>query len=240
MKGDLISMTDEQSMSSDYKKLDYTLQSPIDRAKFVENLIQTCDDKTKFTEKYLEILADYIVFAMSKEEKKEKKILTDNRMVTVNKRETSYQGLVSKFENGEDGVFNLITEDKNILLTPKISITQKDIEEIPALKMLREAITIIEQQEKKATGKKKYLLKKQLIEMYQDQYVIKDDYKQPIHSAGYVKMFAKCNFSDDIYIDAAGEPQNRGNVSFFNPTHISALLCNYSDLKEECYSIFTR
>jgi hypothetical protein len=29
-------------------------------------------------------------------EKKEKKILTDNRMVTINKRETSYEGLVSK------------------------------------------------------------------------------------------------------------------------------------------------
>ena len=40
-------------------------------------------------------------------------------MVTVNKRETSYQGLVSKFENGEDGIYNLIINDKNVLLTPK-------------------------------------------------------------------------------------------------------------------------
>jgi hypothetical protein len=46
-------------------------------------------------EKYLEILADYLVLCMEKQEKKERKILTENRMMTVNKRETSFEGLVS-------------------------------------------------------------------------------------------------------------------------------------------------
>ena len=41
---------------------------------------------------------------MEKQEKKEKSILTENRLVTINKRETSFEGLVSQFENGEDGV----------------------------------------------------------------------------------------------------------------------------------------
>jgi len=42
-------------------------------------------------------------------------------MITVNKRETSYEGLVGKLENGEDGIYNLMTGgDKNILLVPKI------------------------------------------------------------------------------------------------------------------------
>jgi signal recognition particle GTPase len=31
-------------------------------------------------------MANYIIFAMTKEEKKEKKIITENRMVTVNRR----------------------------------------------------------------------------------------------------------------------------------------------------------
>ena len=222
------------------KKLDYTLQSPEERIAFVEQLIESNENPEEFTEKYKEILANYIIFAMDKQERKERKILTDNRMVTVNKRETSYQGLVSKFENGEDGVFNLITEDKNVLLTPKVSITPKDIEEIPPLQELKKAIAIIEQQEKKATGKKKYLLKKQLIEMYQDQYVIKDTFRQPIHASGYVKMFIKADLADHITIDAAGEPINTGLVSFFNPTHISALLCNYALLKEESYGDLMR
>ena len=49
---------------------------------------------------------------MEKQEKKQKQILTENRMTTVNKRETSYEGLVSQLENGEDGIYNLVNEDK--------------------------------------------------------------------------------------------------------------------------------
>lgn len=85
------------------------------------------------TEKYLEILADYLILCMEKQERKEKRILTENRMSTVNKRETSFEGLVGQFENGEDGIYNLITQDKNIIFQPKVSITQKDLEEIPLL-----------------------------------------------------------------------------------------------------------
>lgn len=85
------------------------------------------------TEKYLEILADYLILCMEKQERKEKRILTENRMSTVNKRETSFEGLVGQFENGEDGIYNLITQDKNVIFQPKVSITQKDLEEIPLL-----------------------------------------------------------------------------------------------------------
>ena len=49
---------------------------------------------------------------MEKQEKRQRKILTDNRMTTVNTRETSFEGLVSQLENGEDGIYNLITNDK--------------------------------------------------------------------------------------------------------------------------------
>ena len=52
---------------------------------------------------------------ITKEEKKEKLYLTDNRRITIEKRETSFEGLAEKFENGEDGIYNLMTNDKNIL-----------------------------------------------------------------------------------------------------------------------------
>nr|DAG21848.1 MAG TPA: hypothetical protein [Caudoviricetes sp.] len=52
---------------------------------------------------------------MEKQEKKEKNVLTDNRLATVNKREMSFEGLVSQLENGEDGIYNLITENKNTI-----------------------------------------------------------------------------------------------------------------------------
>lgn len=217
--------------------LDYTLQDAGDRAKLVQKILDTSSPE-QLTNKYLDILSDYVIYAMTKEEKKEKKILTENRMVTVNKRETSYQGLVSKFENGEDGVYNLITDDRNILLTPKISITAEDLAEIEPLRELKEAIEAVEKAEKAATGKKKFLLKKQLIEMRQNQYIIKSDFKNPIQCGGAVKGFIKANLEDHITIDNNGEPCNSGILSFFNPKHISALLCNYASLKEESYGNF--
>jgi hypothetical protein len=69
-------------------------------------------------------MADYLVFCMDKEERKDKKILTDNRLVTINKRETSFEGLAEKFENGEDGVYNMVHQNKNQLLQPKSKITE--------------------------------------------------------------------------------------------------------------------
>ena len=71
---------------------------------------------------------------MEKQERRERKLLTPNRMVTVNKREMSFEGLVSQFENGEDGIYNLITENKNIIFQPKKEITKKDLEEIKELR----------------------------------------------------------------------------------------------------------
>ena len=76
----------------------------------------------------------------------------------------SYEGLVAKLENGEDGIYNFMTGgDKNILLVPKISITEDDIATIPGLKSLREEIKKIEKKQKEAKGKEKFLLTKQLI-----------------------------------------------------------------------------
>lgn len=81
---------------------------------------------------------------MEKQEKREKRILTDNRLTTVNKRETSFENLVSQFENGEDGIYNLISDNKHTIFQPKVKITQEDLDEIPELKQLREAIEIWE------------------------------------------------------------------------------------------------
>ena len=93
-------------------KLDYSLQTPEERNELVQKILK---ENPEPNDKYLEILADYLILCMEKQEKKEKKILTDNRMTTVNKRETSFEGLVSQLENGEDGIYNLITNNKNVI-----------------------------------------------------------------------------------------------------------------------------
>ena len=149
-------INESEQQQEDELKLDYTIQSPQARNELVKKIIdQTPEDK--LTPKYLEMLSNYLIFAMDKEERKQKHILTDNRMVTVNKRETSFEGLVAKFENGEDGIYGLITNDKNIIFTPKISITDADIEEVPGLRELRESIEQLEEAFKVATGKQKLI-----------------------------------------------------------------------------------
>ena len=151
----------EEMIITETKKLDYSLKTAAERADFIDNLLPTLTNEQLKNKKYMEIMSDYIVSAMTPEEKKQKMILTDNRMITINKRETSFQSLVDKFENGEDGLWNFMIEnDKNILLTHKKEITDGDLENIDSLKDLKESIKIIEKKEKEATGKNKYKLKK--------------------------------------------------------------------------------
>ena len=227
---------EEENMQTTIK-LDYSLETPEERNELVKKII----DKTpseQLTPKYLEILSDYIIFAMDKQERKQKQILTDNHMVTVNKRETSFEGLVGRLENGEDGIYNMIANDKNIIFTPKFQITQQDIAEILELKQLVDAIAEVEKAEKKAVGKKKFLLKKQLIAMRQDQYVIRSAYKPPIYCMNAIKSFSKIDFDENVSISGNDEIEDNSLVSFFNPKHISALLCNYSRLKEDAWGKF--
>ena len=219
-------------------KLDYTLQDPGARNELVKKIIEQTPPQ-RLTPKYLQLLADYIVFAMDKEERKKKNIITDNRMVTVNKRETSFEGLVEKFQNGEDGIYNIITNDKNIIFTPKISITEEDIQTIPGMKQLRDAIAQIEAQEKVATGKRRFLLKKQLIEMRKDQYVLKSTFKAPIYCLNATKSFNHIALEEKISVNEDGSLKIEGNFSLLNPDHVSAVLCNYSRIKQDCWGQFS-
>ena len=237
-KNDNVILLEDDAVDRPLPKLDYTVQSPEERNRIVTKIVETLPPQ-KLTNGYLEVLANYIIYAKTKEERKRQdSINTDNRMVTINKRQTSFQGLVGKFENGEDGVYNLFTEDKNIIFTPKISITEEDLAEIPALRELRAAIEQVQKLQKTARGKRKYLLKKQIIQMRQDQYVIKTSYKQPIFCLNAVKNFSSMSFEDNISISPDGKIKDKSLLSFMNPKHICALLCNYSKLKQDCYGKF--
>lgn len=134
-----------------------------------------------------------------------------------------------------------IDNDKNVLLTHKKEITKKDLEEIKPLRNLKEAIAIMEEKEKDAVGKEKYKIKKALIEMHQEQYIIKDSYKPTMASSNTaIKSLTKIILDEHVKIDeVTGEPVSDCIVNLFNPIHICALLCNYSALKEDCYEKFS-
>jgi predicted Zn-ribbon and HTH transcriptional regulator len=221
-----------------YIKMDWSLVTPEERVQKTKEIIENTPSE-KLTAKYLEKMADYIVFAMDKQERiRERRIITENRTFTLNKREISYEGLVSKLENGEDGLYNMIINDKNILLDPKKDITEEDVKTIPGLKELRDSIADVEAAAKKATGRKKYLLNKQIIEMRKDQYVIKNIFKQPMYSRNLIKTLTRTNLDEKITINAAGDVESTGIINIYNPAHVVILLCNYAGLKMETYDDF--
>lgn len=222
-------------------KMDFSLETPEERKAKVDEIIANTPSE-RLTPYYLELLADYMLFAIGKQEKKkdrkDKNIITKNVMKTITKRETSFEGLVGKLENGEDGIYNMITNDKNILFAPKRQITAEDVESIPGLKELQDEIQKVKEECKIATGRKAFLLRKQLIEMYQDQYVFKYTYKKPMYVANITKSLSKINLDEYIGLDENDEVYSTGIINFYNPKHISVLLCNYSKIKEDCWDRF--
>lgn len=220
-----------------YIKMDWSILTPEERVKKVEEIIANTPPE-KLTSKYLDKLSEYIVYPIEKAERKKGYILTNNRMVTINKRETSYEGLVSKLENGEDGIYNMMINDKNVLLDQKQDITQEEIDTIPGLKELKKSIADVEAAAAAATGKKKYLLKKQVIEMRKDQYVIRNAFKQLTYCRNLTKILSKIDLDEKIFINDKGEVESTGLINFFNPAHVVALLCNYAGLKMETWDKF--
>lgn len=217
-------------------KLDYTLESPEERKQLVEKILEECPNPTP---QYLETLADYLVLCMEKQEKKERKLLTENRMATVNKRETSFEGLVSQLENGENGIYGMISNDKNQIFQPKVMITKKDVEEIPGLAQLREAIKMWEQKLKTASGRDAFIIKTAIIELRKDQYILKDAYRKPIvsqnitYSKHFIPLESDFSFDDEGYVIPEG-------VSLCDPKVVSAILCNYSLIKQESWGEFEK
>ena len=217
-------------------KLDYTLESPEERKQLVEKILE---ENPNPSEAYLETLADYLVLCMEKQERKERRLLTENRMATVNKRETSFEGLVSQLENGEDGIYNMITNNKNVIFQPKVVITKADVEEIPGLKELREAIKYWETRLKTASGRDAYIIKSTIIELRKDQYIMKNAYRKPIVLNKLTRSKSKIALDDDFSFDDEGYIVPEG-VSFCDSKVCSAILCNYQDLKFGSEGAFDR
>lgn len=215
--------------------LDYSLKTMQQRNALVTKIVQQAEPAT-LTPSYLRILSDYILDAQdNRRDWLDHKITTPNRLVTINARETSYEGLVGKLQRGENGIYSLMAHNaRNTYLSPKKSITPQDIEQVPGLADLVDSIHTCQQRQKTATGRQKYLLKKQLIEMRQQQYTLKNSYRQPVFGRNIINTQTPISLTDNIAMDAEGRPHNNGPVSLFEPKHISQILCNYSRIKSQC------
>ena len=219
--------------------LDYSLKTCEERTAYVEKLLKELPPEKRNNPRVLENLSNYIINAITKSEKKQRKILTDNRMVTINKRETSFEGITSKLEY-EDNFYSMIHEEKQTILTPKKSITKKDLEDIPVLKVLKEEIEKLEKAEKDASGTQKYGLKRWIIEMRQDQYIIKDNFKQPqkFNRVTHNVLDPVNYYNEEVTVSDEGRVSSKGAISLYNPEHIALLLKYYSELKQEAWGRF--
>ena len=149
-------------------QLDYSLSTPEERVEYVNKVIANTPPN-ELNKGYLSYMSDYILFVADRnqtktERKAEKPILTKNREVTVNKRQISYEEIVSNLENGEDGIYALMSNDKNQILDPKDPINEYDLENIPGLQTHRDLITKLQGQLATAKGIQKYHIKKAIIE----------------------------------------------------------------------------
>lgn len=148
--------------------LDYNLKTSAERINHVRNILSNSNEP--ISKSFLEYASDYILFLREKGQTKSEKetehsLQTMNRAATVSKRETSLEQIMLSLENGEDGLYALINNDKNQLLDRKEKIQEAQYEENPLLKEKRKQIEDLSAQFKATPkGKKRYLLKKQIIE----------------------------------------------------------------------------
>ena len=202
-------------------KLDYTIKDPEERLAIVEEILSQEEEPSSYL---LESLANYLVLA-----KKDSSILTDNRQITISNREKSYEGLAAQFEAGEDAVTSLAVSTetaRHTIFKPKKVITKEDIEEIPFLKQVREAISFWD------SLPSSFITKKAIIELRKDQYIIKNAFKPLTNPMPHAPSYHPLHLDGYEEINQYGILTYHG-VSLCNPKIVSIILNYYSTLREK-------
>jgi hypothetical protein len=103
---------------------------------------------------------------------------------------------------------------------------------------LRDAIEIWEAKLKTARGREAFIIKKALIELRKDQYIIKNAFRQPVELSQITRSKSYIKLEDKTHeFDANGMPIVEG-ISLMDYKVISAILCNYSQLKQGSWDCF--
>ena len=95
---------------------------------------------------------------------------------------------------GKMGFIASLKKNKHVIFQPKISITKKDLKDIPELEQTTNAIKVWGDILKKVSGKDAFIAKKALIDARKDQYIIKNAFKRPViisqvtHSTNWIPL----------------------------------------------------
>lgn len=220
--------------------LDFSIKDPSERVKLVSEICN--DPSSDLSDTYLNAMSDYVLRTAdagqtSAERSEEYPMVTKNRQVTTSKRQTSLEGLVESFENGEDGLYSILGDDSQ-LLDARDLITDDDIESIPTMREMHDLIGTLTDQFNEATGRRKYQLKKSIIETWQQMYLLKASVRGAWASSAVRKQvqgMGKQSLPETVTLDEDNEPVSDCPVSLYNPAHVSFLLTYYTQLKSETH-----
>ena len=210
-------------------KLDYSLKTLEERKALVQDIV---DSGENLSSKQLGYMADYLLFtADSKQTGKEKKkshpIITKNRDVTISKRQISLEDTIASLSNGEDGLYSMIVDDKNMLLDNRQPITQEDIDKIPGIKDKLNTIETLKTQLDKSNGRNRFAIKRQIISTYKEIYSIKSSYMNAVARArvnSQTNYMSHMPLIENVTIDENGMPHSDGMISLLRPDHVAFLL----------------
>ncbi len=228
-------------------KLDYTLEKPEDRVALTYKIIENAAPET-LTPKYIEKMSDYIIYAMTKQERLSHKILTDNRKKVIKEREIGLESFTTQKDDCGNGDQNALTGydvlynqaidgGKGTRLTLKYKrIDQEDLDTIPYLNNIQEEIKKLKEAEDNSTeGKQRYSIHQNIIDLSKDQYLIRQSHQKTVGRASHtIKTVANLKIYENVMPNKDGTLDIDANVTLLLPNHVSALLCNYSNLKQEC------
>lgn len=89
----------------------------------------------------------------------------------------------------------------------------------------------------KTSGKDAYIIKNMIIDLQKDQKLVRQSFRRTVN---VIPSFGDRNYiklEDSVTVDCEGVTTPKG-VSLLNPEVCSAILCNYSRLKEDSWSNF--
>lgn len=217
------------------QSLDYSLKTQEERVECVKKVIESTP-KDKLTKKYLDYMNDYILFINEKGRTKGHNLLTKNREATIHKREVSYEGMITSLEGGEDTLHALINNDKTQLLDRKDKVTQQEIADNPLLQEQMKIINQLKDQfDQETNPQKRSSLKQQIIETWQQIYIIKSSGKASISTRmpAQMKTIAHMPIEEKITVNKDGSLNIHSPLSLLRPEHVSFLLNYYSALKQD-------
>jgi hypothetical protein len=194
--------------------------------------------------KSLEFFSNYILFnreQLKENDYSEYPYLDGNDRLTLKKKESSYEDLLSETdENGNSRLENELVNKKNFKKKPPYEIEARDLDEIKEIKEIQNLILYIKSNllPSEENNTKKRFLMRMMKELRQEQIAIKKIVRKPIEFKSLMCDETLFNYDSDTgYYNGNGDYKvvSENRIDLANPNHIYHILNNYADLKEGSY-----